>query len=206
MTEAQKAQLMRDRIKELRFILKRKPTQEEIQESIRERPIDFTAVGVTDLTNIAQSPGRTVPVVQGSEEPGDVPINNNQILELAKTAQGDEKSGFFNVLEKIYSTSKTGSSSQSLPQDAEDLSNEGTEVMRFNYLEGPGGYYPITPLKQNVGTSGSLTFDETDTLTQETPAQKRARINATRKTVLSDPGLVEKPEVCLLYTSDAADE
>jgi len=67
--------------------------------------------------------------------------------------------------------------------------------MRFNYLEGPGGYYPITPLKQNVGTSGSLTFDETDTLTQETPAQKRARINATRKTVLSDPGLVEKPEV-----------
>jgi len=89
MTEAQKAQLMRDRIKELRFILKRKPTQEEIQESIRERPIDFTAVGVTDLTNIAQSPGRTVPVVQGSEEPGDVSINNNQILELAKTAQGD---------------------------------------------------------------------------------------------------------------------
>ena len=195
MTEAQKAQLMRDRIKELRFILKRKPTQEEIQESIRERPIDFTAVGVTDLTNIAQSPGRTVPVVQGSEEPGDVPTNNNQILELAKTAQGDEKSGFFNVLEKIYSTSKTGSSSQSLPQDAEDLSNEGSEIMRFNYLEGPGGYYPITPLKQNVGTSGSLTFDETDTLTQETPAQKRARINATRKTVLSDPGLVEKPEV-----------
>ena len=199
MTPEQEAQLIKDRIRELRFELKRSPTQEEIQESIRQKPINFKTKGVTDLTDITTNPNRTVPVVGYREDPGDVskyePIQDDLTDEIMMLAQ-EVDAGDSNGLVQALNATKADDPKPTFAKDAEDLANQGSEVMKFNYLEGPVPYYyPITPLEQNVGTSGSLTFDETNTLTQETPAQKRARINATRKTVLSDPGLVEKPEV-----------
>ena len=199
MTPEQEAQLIKDRIRELRFELKRSPTQEEIQESIRQKPINFKTKGVTDLTDITTNPNRTVPVVGYREDPGDVskyePIQDDLTDEIMMLAQ-EVDAGDSNGLVQALNATKADDPKPTFAKDAEDLANQGSEVMKFNYLEGPVPYYyPITPLEQNVETSGSLTFDETNTLTQETPQQKRARINETRKTVLSEPGLVEKPEV-----------
>jgi len=199
MTPEQEAQLIKDRIRELRFELKRSPTQEEIQESIRQKPINFKTEGVTDLTDITTNPNRTVPVVGYREDPGDVskyePIQDDLTDEIMMLAQ-EVDAGDSNGLVQALNATKADDPKPTFAKDAEDLANQGSEVMKFNYLEGPVPYYyPITPLEQNVETSGSLTFDETNTLTQETPQQKRARINETRKTVLSEPGLVEKPEV-----------
>ena len=199
MTPEQEAQLIKDRIRELRFELKRSPTQEEIQESIRQKPINFKTEGVTDLTDITTNPNRTVPVVGYREDPGDVskyePIQDDLTDEIMMLAQ-EVDAGDSNGLVQALNATKVDDPKPTFANDAEDLANQGSEVMKFNYLEGPVPYYyPITPLEQNVETSGSLTFDETNTLTQETPQQKRARINETRKTVLSKPGIVEKPEV-----------
>ena len=195
MTEEQEALLMKDRIRELRFTLKREPTPEEIQVSIRQRPINFKKEGVTDLTDLAVNPKRTVPKVGFREDPGDAPNIvdlNNEVMMLAEQADGGEPNGLVQAL----NATKADDPKPTFARDAEDLADEGTEVIKFNYLEDQKfpHYYPITPLKQNVETSGSLTFDEKDIISAETPAQKRERINQTRKTVLSDPGIPEVVE------------
>ena len=199
MTPEQEAQLIKDRISELRFTLKRTPTQEEIQESIQQKPINYKKLGVTDLTDIAVNPKKTVPDVGYREEPGDVskyePIKddlNDEIMMLVQQVDGGEKNG----LAQALSATKADDPKPTFAKDEEDLADEGSEIIKFNYLEDSVPYYyPITPLEQNVETSGSLTFDKTDTLTQETPAEKRKRINETRKTVLSESGIPEKPKV-----------
>ena len=193
MTEEQEAKLMQDRIRELRFVLKRPPNNEEIQESIRQRPINYKNEGVTDLTDIAVNPNRTVPDIGFREDPGDVskydPMEddlNDEIMNLVQQVDGGEQNG----LAQALNATKADDPVTTFSRSPEDLADEGSEVMKFDYLE--NGYHTITPLRQNVGPSGSLTFGPNDVITAETPDQKRDRINQTRKTVLSDPGLPEE--------------
>jgi hypothetical protein len=206
MTPEQEAKLMQDRIQELRFVLKRPPTNEEIQESISRNPINYKNEGVTDLTDIAVNPNRTVPDIGFNEEPGDVrryePIQddlNDEIMNLVQQVDGGEQNG----LAQALNATKADDPVTTFSRSPEDLADEGSEVMKFDYLE--NGYHTITPLPQNVGPSGSLTFGPNDVITAETPDQKRDRINQTRKTVLSDPGFPEKNDTAPKPVSKISD-
>ena len=191
MTPEQEAKLMQDRIQELRFVLKRSPTNDEIQESIRQRPINYKNQGVTDLTKLTQVPDSTRTTLDALEEPGDAPqisLDPSDIMMLAQEVDAGEPNGLTAAL-----TTRAEDSApvmNRLPMDAKDVSGEGSEVMQFDYLSSPEFYYPITPL--NTEGTGSLTFGSDDVITAETPDQKRERINQTRKTVLSDPGFPEE--------------
>ena len=192
MTPEQEAKLMQDRIQELRFVLKRSPTNEEIQESIRQRPINYKNVGVTDLTKLTQVPDSTRTTLDALEEPGDAPqisLDPSDIMMLAQEMDAGEPNGLAAALNATRAEDSAPVMNR-LPMDAKDVSGEGTEVMQFDYLSSPEFYYPITPL--NTQGTGSLTFGPDDVITAETPEQKRNRINQTRKTVLSDPGLPEE--------------
>jgi len=193
MTPEQEAKLMQDRIQELRFVLKRSPTNEEIQESIRQRPINYKNQGVTDLTKLTQVPDSTRTTLDALEEPGDAPqisLDPSDIMMLAQEVDAGEPNGLTAALNATRAEDSAPVMNR-LPRDAKDVSGEGSEVMQFDYLSSPEFYYPIAPLKGNVGT-GSLTFGSDDVITAETPEQKRDRINQTRKTVLSDPGFLEE--------------
>ena len=192
MTEEQEAKLMQDRIQELRFVLKRAPTNAEIQESIRQRPINYKNVGVTDLTKLTQVPDSTRTTLDALEEPGDAPqisLDPSDIMMLAQEVDAGEPNGLTAALNATRAEDSAPVMNR-LPRDAKDVSGEGTEVMQFDYLSSPEFYYPITP--SNTEGTGSLTFGPDDVITAETPEQKRERINQTRKTVLSDPGFPEE--------------
>ena len=192
MTEEQEAKLMQDRIQELRFVLKRAPTNAEIQESIRQRPINYKNVGVTDLTKLTQVPDSTRTTLDALEEPGDAPqisLDPSDIMMLAQEVDAGEPNGLTAALNATRAEDSAPVMNR-LPMDAKDVSGEGTEVMQFDYLSSPEFYYPITP--SNTEGTGSLTFGPDDVITAETPDQKRERINQTRKTVLSDPGFPEE--------------
>ena len=192
MTPEQEAKLMQDRIRELRFVLKRSPTNAEIQESIRQRPINYKNVGVTDLTKLTQVPDSTRTTLDALEEPGDAPqisLDPSDIMMLAQEVDAGEPNGLTAALNATRAEDSAPVMNR-LPRDAKDVSGEGTEVMQFDYLSSPEFYYPITP--SNTEGTGSLTFGPDDVITAETPEQKRERINQTRKTVLSDPGFPEE--------------
>ena len=196
MTEEQEAKLMQDRIQELRFVLKRAPTNAEIQESIRQRPINYKNVGVTDLTKLTQVPDSTRTTLDALEEPGDAPqisLDPSDIMMLAQEVDAGEPNGLTAALNATRAEDSAPVMNR-LPMDAKDVSGEGSEVMQFDYLSSPEFYYPITP--SNTEGTGSLTFGPDDVITAETPDQKRERINQTRKTVLSDPGFPEENDHC----------